>query len=549
MSLFLLSNNFSKTNEASAIWSELYESCQTINLSEDVKIVTSNNFNRKNIFIRETNLSKIVGIGTWFSEDGFFEESITPQELEDFTQETSEKLFGHYCFIIFDKNSSNTRILTDPGGLINVYASTEDNDIYISNDPKMIAELRAEVNLSKTGIHEFVTGENTIGSGTVFNEIKRLKLGCEFLLSNNCISENKLYFYNPKKLTKEEYIAKVETYFKAISNYKGKIATELSAGYDTRVVAACASKTIPDLLAITNDNKSDRGVDVETSKLIVDKLNLRLEKIIRPDDLSLESDVMLHSFGIGRNIIRSKAMPYINKTKYQHADLILGGYGGEVLRAKYCKFSELEDFVKNYYGGKYLLEWGFTDTYENIIKKLDEEYSQDWITNSDQLSNWLYLMDRMRIWGGSAALGKLIYGDRIHPFMDWQLAGPILQTNVNELKDAKLLRNIIKKFSPEILNIPINAIHPIFLDNLNQVKHNIYSILWQSLNYKNRVYNYFGLFKKSEKKTIFNSSLNNNSLEAINLLSGVDNKRLLSMKNPDMISRYISLEILYKLVK
>lgn len=137
--------------------------------------------------------------------------------------------------------------------------------------------------------------------------------------------------------------------------------------------------------------------------------------------------------------------------KYENFDLILGGYGGESLRAKYNDQS-----IPEYYSAKSARRLFHDEEYENNIQEKIAQYPS--IGNEEQFMNYIYTVDRMRIWGGAWISMAHLYGDMLHPFMDWYLINPIFSKNPHELKGGKYQSRLINYFAPQLDEIPINKL-------------------------------------------------------------------------------------------
>ena len=73
------------------------------------------------------------------------------------------------------------------------------------------------------------------------------------------------------------------------------------------------------------------------------------------------------------------------------------------------------------------------------------------------IQNWYYAAVQMRIWGSGYIQMSNLYGDVVHPFMDWYLMNPIFGFGLDEVKDAKLQQYVIDSFAPELKDVPINC--------------------------------------------------------------------------------------------
>ena len=458
MALFFLTNCRGHAETTQVRWSNLFSQAEILELNPGVYLTLSNAFRSKKIVHLQDGLNQVFGFGTFFSERGFHEEALSSVDIVQFTEDLSEEVFGHYVFLI--KSKSGVRIVTDPVGMINVFWSQQGDTFSVSNDINTVAATLDDLQISPIGTQQFVLNESTLGSVTIFEKVSRLKYRHELFVSDKAVDERIFYQNKPIKMNYLDYKERVEKYFKLINNYQGRITTDLSAGYDTRLIAACASPFIPKLQGMTNENKFDHGIDVAIATKIANRLKIPLEIIKRKSVPVYEEQKMLHLLSVGRDVIASRAWIDFCEKKYINSDLILGGYGGEILRAKYSTFRDTEDFCHSYYNGRFLKAWGLTDLYPDYLrdckKILETEYEEEAITDQAQRCNFWYGLDRMRIWGGSANQGFQLYGDRLHPFMDWYLMGPIFTFPIDELRAAKLQEKLIEQFSPGLMELPIN---------------------------------------------------------------------------------------------
>lgn len=519
MSFFYITN-INKIKKAKKYCNEFLFETKQIDFSNNYSILLKDKNPKGKGFVNplvlENKEKLFIGLGTFFNDKGYFDDCINLEDDIDF-----DSIYGHFVFITFNKNNNSLNIITDKVGLINVFHTNEECNFYISSDPYLLSLSLDSFKLSKTGINEYLLNESCLGDETIIAKVQRLKLGHSLLINKNGIEETLFYEYKIDKITKEEYNKRIDNYFSMVSKFKGKVGVEISAGYDTKLVLSCFNKTVKKFIGITNDNTADNGVDVYTSKLIAEKLKFKLEVISRKGLRKAQTLKMCHYFTLSRNIIRSSFMPAINKEKYKYCDLLIGGYGGEVLRAKYCKYSSINKFLLGYYKLKYLPENNLgLDLFNLILKKMKINYSQENMLNGTyNLSNWLYTMDRMRIWGGGETYGKHIDGLRLHPFMDWCLLAPIFGFSDSDLRNDKLVKEIIHKNSNEISQIPINTLHPFLVKNFGSLIFKPAFIFFKFINLFNRLVNKIvlmtGLNNKknideNDFKNLINHCKNNN---------------------------------------
>lgn len=476
MSFFMISNNQNKIIKSCKIWQDLGWQTNYELIGENLYIANTISKVQKKY---SKALNDVYSMGTFFTKNSFdVNEIFEDLNVFDFNEEESSKLYGHYVFVI--KNTHSVRVITDPIGLINIYHTADGSDFFVGNDLETIAGLSGNYELSSKEVLHFSLNESTSTKNTIFKDIFRIGVGYEVVIKNNLLSLEKLYRLELEELTFDEYTHKITEYFKALNNYQGRIGTELSAGFDTRLVASCAAG-LNNVLGITNQNKFDHGVDEKIGRIIAKKLNLDFYLIPRPiqsEKSNSHLQYLLHIFSIGRNVFRSVAWKYISEEKYKVADLILGGYGGETLRAQYTGFKSIEDFVLNYYHAKDIKDIDvrrkFVSETVAVIETDLGAYLHDDIGSK---LNLIYTLDKMKVWGGAAVQGMLMDGDRLHPFLDWQLMNPILSFEVNELKQAKMQVKLIEHYAPSLMEVPINPTRFSYLLKSAKVKAILKSIV------------------------------------------------------------------------
>ncbi|MCK4664610.1 MAG: hypothetical protein KAT68_17205 [Bacteroidales bacterium] len=551
MSLFLLTNKRQKAEIAKETWLDLFRCAEIYELNNGLFLTFTNAYRKKKHFYKKYKNNSIFGFGTFFSENGFFDNAITSSiDLSRFTANTADDLYGHYIFVIESENK--VRFVTDKIGLLNVFWTQKEDEIFVSNDLVLIAGVSENSRLSEIGVQQFVLNESCIGTNTIFEDINRVKNGYELIVTESMIEQNKIYDYRPEKLNFKEYVDRIKHYFSMVAKYEGEIAADMSAGYDTRLVASSAYKYIKNLMTITNRNQFDKGVDMATSPLVAQKLKLPIEIINNLIKWDINYGFLLHGFIVGRNVIRSKDWLSIIKEKYNKADLMLGGYGGEILRGKYNNYKDYKEFAYFYYKGKNVFKYLYkkNDYTTLLAKELKLLYPLNEGISNHQLGNWLYTMDRMRIWGGSPVTMMSLYGDVLHPFMDWYLINPIFMWNPKELKSAYLQKKITEYFSPGITKIPFNADSKNIL--LKELK-NPHSIQLNLIKKYNKYYRYFKrkigyrfifeVKKKRERNNIYSiyprENFSNDFLQKCNL----NLNTLEKYGVPDNISRLATVQM------
>lgn len=447
MPVFFISSNAKKVTFASNRFQNLYEKIFPIEqLTRDVQITLSDN----KVLKKDLRGGKLFGFGVFFNGYGFFEDALKNVNcLDDFKEIQQNDLHGHYIFIIV--HDDYIYVTTDKVGMINVFFVENNEGFAVSTDLQMLAITSPNSRLSPQGVKEFIFKESTVGCETIFKDIKRLNFGNEILISRKSLMEKKVHVYKFEDLSFEEYSKRIEHYFKILNKFNGHITTDISAGFDTRLVASIACKTVSNIEANTNPNKFDGGVDNTLSPIVAQNLNLRLTKIQNEKECNNKIK-MLHCVIVGRDIIRSRFWPSRLEQKFKRFSLSLGGYGGETIRAKYNNLKATE-----YYASPEVARVLNDKDYNTLLKNKLQHYAA--FTTNNQQTNFIYTVDRMRIWGGTQVYLNFLHGATLHPFMDWQLVGPIFSMNPKKLEGGKLQEKLILQFSPQLKDVPINRLN------------------------------------------------------------------------------------------
>lgn len=470
--MFFLTTSKEKAFYVTKEYKNLY---RTVDIFEyfGIFIITTSN-TEKNCIIKNFGESAIFIFGTIF-DDHFFNQELldTYNCFDDFSSDIKKEkktFFGHYVVILLNASKKIVEVFSDKIGLINTYYTIDKGkDAYISDDLIELSKVSENGQLYSQAVYEFVLTESNVGKFSIFKNVYRLELGKQLVLKNNVLKEENIYEYKIEKLSEEEYIKRVEEYFKCFNNYKGKICTDVSAGYDTRLINSIAHKTINQFEGFNNANERDGGCDKEISKIIAQVLGIKLHSVEYSKARKCnKSDYMtvLRETTVMRDAKRSQRLTILMEEKYKECDLAIGGYGGESVRAKYNKYENIKDFIYRYYKGNEAEKvCGFKNYSINLEKELNE-YRLPINLDKYWLQNWYYSVAKMRIWGAGFIHLSFLYGNVVHPFMDWHLLNPLFGFTKEELQEAKLQLKLISIFTPELSGLPINA----KMDSINKKK-------------------------------------------------------------------------------
>lgn len=463
MSLFCITQSREEAELVKKDYDAVFPENNNIYELESRLFVTVTSGFQKKIAYKMLGNDHIFIFGTIFNQDGFNEELINKiDNYEEFLTkaiEGTQNFYGHYIIVGFQAQKQCLEIITDRIGCLNVYYSyTKDQKICIGNDVFEVARVSRNTDLDLQAVGEFLMTESNVNDRTFFQDVMRLGFGKGLFYENNRLSERHVYEYRIESLSVKEYQKRIDKYFGYIENYNKDIEVDISAGFDTRLIAAISHKNIPSFTGFSNRNRYDGGIDAELSPIISDLLGitchtLDYEKVSTIED---QSELIWHGTSCLRDSERSKIFPTLFSYRYNSGSLSLGGYGGEIMRAKYNIYPDMKQFISYYYKGYEAEKICGLKGYQRNVRKELEAYYKPQALPEEMEENWYYAVAKMRIWGSAFLQMATLYGDIIHPFMDWFLMGPVFGFSLEELKKGKLQDHIIQKYAPELKDIPYN---------------------------------------------------------------------------------------------
>lgn len=464
MSVYFIATDREKAAQAENELRELYGRPADTYACGPAYITISSAY-RENYTMRSFDEGRIYIIGTIFDACGFDQELLdrfeSYQEFVSALRDKKQKFFGHYVAICAHADRQCAEIIQDRVGLINTYyARTADGGYCCSNDIVLTAKYSGNHILCTQGVHEFILLEANVGTQTIFAGVSRMKLGNGLLLQENSITERQIYDYRIEKMSVEQYLDRIQEYFVCFRNYQGKVVADVSGGYDTRLILSIAHRYLQDLVGFSAENRGDGGIDEELSRIIIDRLNVEgyfMKSYSFVEVTERDKELVLHGSSAMRDSNNSCKWGHLFRERYSCGGLVLGGYGGEVLRAKYNRYSDLDDFVRQYYKGEEAEKICKFDNFTENIKKGLQECIVPEELNPECIQNWYYAVVQMRIWGSGFIQMSDLYGDVVHPFMDWYLLGPIFGFEQGKLEHAKLQKYIIDHYAPVLKDVPVNC--------------------------------------------------------------------------------------------
>lgn len=205
------------------------------------------------------------------------------------------KRFNGFFAIIY-QNKEALYVVADHVRSIPLFYGSDDNEIYISDDPQWIKREIKDNDIDELSAAEFLLTGFVTGKDTLYPHMKQLNAG-EMLYVRDDHKEFKLdllryYSYNPgnyfiknkKDLVADLDLVLLEVFKRLIKWANGRtIVIPLSGGYDSRLVALMLKRLgYKNLIAYSYGKSGNR--ESEISKILADSLSIRWEFVPYSND-------------------------------------------------------------------------------------------------------------------------------------------------------------------------------------------------------------------------------------------------------------------------
>jgi hypothetical protein len=429
----------SKENIGDKKWNILY--FQKINIDSD------------NIFSEGDDF--IIGTGTYIykGEIGFLAlQSI----FADFKENPLivKEVLGHFNFVIYYKGK--LKIVTDKSGYYFAYSSTENKENLYSTSLTTMASYLDTPKYATQELLEFVNVAASFGGKTIFENINHLEPGKIIDIDTG----NKTSFYDMAvaKTSFNSFIKKIERYFANFSDLKVRIGADLSGGFDTRTIAAALLNSKTSFEFLTNDRPEHVSKDKETAKKIAKKFETPIHTIPIEENYKqqqLSNIEIIKSLEATRGIDISKRVYNEIQNKSKNHELIIGGWGAEMLRNQHGRFNNIKDLVRGFGYLRIDLEKEEKEKYiQNLEKKLASLYQIE-NTSKSKISELAFYMEKGKYWAGSVLSARNKYAFWIFPFFDPELSLPLLSLGG---KGNNLQNRVINELYDEFKVVPYGNI-------------------------------------------------------------------------------------------
>ncbi len=383
--------------------------------------------------------------------------------------------------LIYSPDGNKIKILTDQGGIWNVYF---DNKVQIisSSFLAVLFGLKNKVTINKFAATEVITSGRLIGPDTLFNEISRLEISLmESIGEMELIRDSALLDFpetEPAGSFDEsvnEQIAEIDHFFGDIKNFGDNYGVDsgLTAGHDSRMMLIQVkkyfkyfqmhsfwrkSKDLELTIAEKVAEKAKVPLRVVEGKHHFDKTNEQLEDTLKKSLFFYDGHIRMHCFLME------------DYHTIEHRTAILGdkklginGIGGEQYRNEW--HMELSSWSMDYFI-RYALAYQlsgecFTDkNFENeyfdylktrLLKKLGLDINSKRITKKyvQKYYNEVYVASLM----GVRTNAENVLGHFITPFIDRQLTRMAYRSLPHHGISFDFQQAMIRKMDPELASV------------------------------------------------------------------------------------------------
>jgi hypothetical protein len=399
----------------------------------------------------------ILGVGTFFHGDRFGAACL-PELWE--ASRTDPRVFGevggHFAFVF--ERGGKIFVVTDKTGTYNVHVARYGESFFLSTSMFSLAECLPRLTPGRQEALEFVNYEMTLGGHTLFEEIRHADSGV-IIECKPSLPAKTYYVPRDERVTFDELVGRYEQYFRRLGNTGFVPCCDLSAGYDSRTVAALLAHA-----GVAVDYNTNQNVRDPNDQLIAQQVAAFLQrpvKVYRNRARELDQKKLVEECSsimeLSRDIHGAAFMPVYFREKAADFPMIIGGWNGELLRDKFAGPGSLDELVRSFYVSPYIWLRGsvYTEYRERLVLKFEDRLRELGETDIKKGCEKIYCFEKLRFWGGSRITIANQYCHHLHPLLDHTLARHVFDFPLAEKAGGALQKRLIA-LVPGLDAIPIN---------------------------------------------------------------------------------------------
>lgn len=265
---------------------------------------------------------------------------------EDFVK----KLRGMFAFVIWDKKNNTLLGARDPFGIKPFYYTENETGLYIASELKSFHENPDSdcTEIDNGALHDYLTFQFVPEPKTILKDIKILKPGHTIKKTYGKPAEINRYYavdFKPSNASKDE---KMEEIRKVLDDSVRlhmqsdvPVASFLSGGIDSTVVAALAKKYNPNIKTFTIGFDREGYSEIDLAKESADKIGVEnISRIITYEDFANELPKII--WHMDEPVADPAAIPlyFIAQEVSKYATVVLSGEGADEVFGGYTIYHE-----------------------------------------------------------------------------------------------------------------------------------------------------------------------------------------------------------------
>jgi len=447
---FFLSNSKPAVERASAFFSSIALPFDCISLGDFQLLLLRKKYVRSHNNWYESPQGRIAGVGTWLTADSFGHQALAGiMEATRSVPSSLGDIAGNFAFVV--QQAGELAIVTDKTGVYPVYTATEGNARHYSSSLLAIVEALDRVQFNKQAILEFISVEAVLGLATLFENVRTLPHGTIVTIDPKpSAAENTKRYYQPedRPISVDELPEILIEQFRRLANSKlsaGDICCDLSGGYDSRTVAALLHRAGIGHTLNTNVNStdpSDHLAALHAAQVL--QRPIVLYNFSDPKHEKAEPGYVFSGLDMARDVHWSRQMLVSFESKAERHALLLGGYGGELLRDVYSQARNVAEVItKNYTKGLAISRNAKHEYDAQLAQKFHSALAYAGFQDDERASERIYFFEKMRVWGGTRIAVYNRYAFGWHPLLDHRVQRHLFTIAISRKANARLQREII----------------------------------------------------------------------------------------------------------
>lgn len=384
-------------------------------------------------------------------------------------------------FVLAYKWKQNQYFYTDAGATKAAFYTNTSHGVIVASHASLTAALEGHASAPSKAVKPWLQAKRTSYPGhfTPFAGVYHLTANVRLNLQSG--KTQRFYPRKPLKQQPEEKLstalssiqALMDTQVRLLSTLGRPLVASLSGGVDSRFVLACTAKYSPDILYFTYHHRADYDQDLQISKQLAERLNLRHTvikydpKVPSADTKTPEYKEFLANMRQATYLHHGHRLAWNYYTQLPPNAIHIGGELSEILQAFWSTTAWYwEEARKPFTPAKMARAYGTPD--DPDIVALFDQFARDVnfaaITQANGYDpfDFFYWEHRMGVWRSHVALESDPAFDAVSLFACRKLLELGLALPIGMRHRQELPRLGIEEYLPQAADIPIASGRPQF---------------------------------------------------------------------------------------